>query len=75
MTSIERIMEYSNIKGEQLKENIITKKSNKNWPTKGKIEFENVSFAYDYNLPNVLHNLTLEINPKEKIGIIGKFPF
>ena len=72
MTSIERIMEYSNIKGEEVKDKATAKKSIKNWPNKGKIEFQDVSFAYDENLPNVLHHLTLEINPNEKIGIIGR---
>lgn len=74
MTSLERIMEYSNIKGENLKENdlITIKNLDKNWPNDGKIEFQNVSFSYDDNLADVIHNLTLKINAKEKIGIIGR---
>ena len=75
MTSVERIIEYSNIKGEILKEEINEIKKDKNWPNEGKIEFENVSYAYDDTLPNVLHNLTLKINSKEKIGIIGRLNF
>ena len=75
MTSVERIIEYSNIKGETLKEEINEIKKDKNWPNEGKIEFENVSYAYDDTLPNVLHNLTLKINSREKIGIIGKLHF
>jgi ABC-type multidrug transport system fused ATPase/permease subunit len=70
MTSVERIIEYTNINGENLKED--AKKDDKNWPSEGKIEFENVSYAYDDNLPNVLQNITLKINSKEKIGIIGR---
>jgi ABC-type multidrug transport system fused ATPase/permease subunit len=70
MTSVERIIEYTNIKGENLKQDI--KKVDRNWPSEGKIEFENVSYAYDENLPNVLQNITLKINSKEKIGIIGR---
>jgi ATP-binding cassette subfamily C (CFTR/MRP) protein 4 len=70
MTSVERIIEYTNIKGENLKDDV--KKVDKNWPREGKIEFENVSYAYDVNLPNVLQNITLKINSKEKIGIIGR---
>lgn len=37
---------------------------------KGKIEFINVSSAYKSH--NVLHNITLTIEPGEKIGIIGR---
>ena len=70
MTSVERIIEYTNIKGENLKDDV--KKVDKNWPREGKIEFENLSYAYDDNLPNVLQNITLKINSKEKIGIIGR---
>jgi ABC-type multidrug transport system fused ATPase/permease subunit len=70
MTSVERIIEYTNINGENLKED--AKKDDKNWPSEGKIEFENLSYAYDDNLPNVLQNITLKINSKEKIGIIGR---
>ena len=70
MTSIERIMEYSNLKGEDLKKSKI-KETKSNWPSEGKIEFDDVSFSYDENLPNVLQNITFTINPKEKIGIVG----
>ena len=64
-------MEYSNIKGEDLKKRKI-KNFNSNWPTEGKIEFDNVSFSYDDNLPNVLQNVTFTINAKEKVGIVGR---
>ena len=47
-------------------------KPEKDWPNKGQIEFRNVSLSYDKNLPNVLKNLTLKINPAEKIGIVGR---
>ena len=72
MTSVERINEYTNVKVENLKKEENGYKKLKNWPNNGSIELENVSYAYDDNLPNVLHNLTLKINSKEKIGIIGR---
>ena len=44
----------------------------KEWPTKGEIIFDNVSFSYDENLPDVLKELSFKINPGEKIGIVGR---
>lgn len=39
---------------------------------KGKIEFRNVSFKYRDNLPNVLENINLTIEPGETAAIIGR---
>lgn len=36
----------------------------------GKVEFDNVCFSYS-NLKNIVNNLSITINPKETIGIIG----
>ena len=70
MTSIERIIEYTQLPNEPLYDG---KESPPNdWPSKGLIKYENVSLSYDKNLPNVLNNITLTIKPTEKIGIIGR---
>ena len=43
------------------------------WPSRGEIRFENVSFSYDkQTLPNTLKNLSFKINAGEKIGIVGR---
>lgn len=47
-------------------------KTPKDWPSRGEIIFDNVSFSYDLNLPNVLNGLSFRINPGEKIGIVGR---
>lgn len=39
--------------------------------TKGAVKFDNICFSYD-GRRNVLENFSLEIKPKEKIGIVGK---
>jgi ATP-binding cassette subfamily C (CFTR/MRP) protein 4 len=70
MTSVERIVEYSNLDGEDVKTGRIMPSSD--WPQHGKIIFDDVSFSYDKHLPNVLSNITFCINPKEKIGIVGR---
>jgi ATP-binding cassette, subfamily C (CFTR/MRP), member 4 len=70
MTSVERIIEYSTIENEE--KNMRPKKLELDWPRTGSIEFRNVSYAYDTNLPFVLKNLNLSINSGEKVGIIGR---
>ena len=40
--------------------------------SQGKIKFTNYSVKYRPNTPLVLKNLNLEINPQEKIGVVGR---
>ncbi|CDF88753.1 ZYBA0S03-01178g1_1 [Zygosaccharomyces bailii CLIB 213] len=42
------------------------------WPSKGEIKFEDVSFSYRPGLPPVLKELNLDIRSGEKIGICGR---
>jgi ABC-type multidrug transport system fused ATPase/permease subunit len=86
MTSVERSLEYASLPNEN--HSVTNQNNNekklpnndkgsskidlKNWPSKGEIRFENVSFRYDSNLPNVLNDLTFKINAGEKIGIVGR---
>jgi ATP-binding cassette subfamily C (CFTR/MRP) protein 1 len=42
------------------------------WPNTGRIEFKQVSAKYGPELDYVLHNLSLEIRPGEKVGVIGR---
>lgn len=37
------------------------------WPERGKIEFRNFSVKYRPNLPYVLKNVSLQIQPSEKV--------
>ncbi len=39
--------------------------------TSGKIEFQNISFAYE-GRKNVLHDFYLDIKPGEKVGLVGR---
>jgi ABC-type multidrug transport system fused ATPase/permease subunit len=79
MTSVERAFEYVSLPSEnkpdaKLKEKGAKKflQPPKDWPQSGEITFENVSFSYDKNLPNVLNSLSFKINAGEKIGIVGE---
>ncbi|KAK9869795.1 hypothetical protein WA026_003526 [Henosepilachna vigintioctopunctata] len=68
MTSVERVLEYSNIDSEE----DTSQEPSKDWPQKEDIEFENVTMRYYSNQPAVLKNLNFKIKPREKIGIVGR---
>ena len=42
------------------------------WPTMGRIRFVNFSARYRGNTPIVLKNINLDIQAKEKVGIVGR---
>ena len=46
--------------------------SDTSWPSNGKMTFENFSIKYRDDCDLALKNFNLEINPGEKIGIIGR---
>lgn len=72
MTSVERVVEYTDLPKERSLESTSGKKPPKEWPAEGKVEFENIYLTYADNDPPVLKNLNFKINPKEKIGIVGR---
>lgn len=67
MTSIERIVEYT----QTPLENRLGLQFDK-WPEKGAISFEDVSLQYKKTESPILKNLNFEINPIEKVGIVGR---
>ncbi|XP_051154778.1 probable multidrug resistance-associated protein lethal(2)03659 [Leptopilina boulardi] len=72
MTSVERILEYSNIEQEPPLESAEGCKPCDGWPKKGCVEFKNVSLRYHVNGKNVLENLNFSLRAEEKIGIVGR---
>nr|XP_039258782.1 multidrug resistance-associated protein 4-like [Styela clava] len=71
MTSVERVQQYYRLPPEAALENPAKKPPN-SWPECGAIKFENVSFSYYDGGPNVLRSIDFVIQPKEKIGIVGR---
>ncbi|KAJ7147015.1 multidrug resistance-associated ABC transporter, partial [Mycena epipterygia] len=67
---LERIKEYSDLAQEPPE--FIEPRPDPSWPRDGAIRCENLVIRYAPELPNVLHNLTFEVNPGEKIGILGR---
>ena len=72
MTSIERIKEYLNVKSENLKKEQSPNLIAPDWPERGSIRFEDVSFRYDSSLPYVYKDLSMSIKPGEKVGVVGR---
>ncbi|XP_072376502.1 probable multidrug resistance-associated protein lethal(2)03659 isoform X3 [Diabrotica undecimpunctata] len=67
MTSTERLLEYTELKKEKSEGEKLD-----NWPSKGSIVYERVCLSYQNSNELVLNNLNFNIQPKEKIGIVGR---
>jgi len=67
---VERIDEYCNIEHEGKPDNVEVE--DKLWPSKGKIVFDNVFARYRSDLPMVLKGVSFTIEPKKKIGVVGR---
>ncbi|TSP25420.1 Canalicular multispecific organic anion transporter 1 [Bagarius yarrelli] len=70
IVAVERVSEYTTIKNEApwITDNCPPK----DWPTVGKIQFENYKVRYRPELELVLHGITCNIEDTEKIGIVGR---
>lgn len=53
-------------------ENQFKNDENNKWPNQGKIIFQNVFLKYRLDLDNTLNDLSFEIQPGEKIGVVGR---
>ena len=70
MVSLERLLEYSKVDTDPERPDPAAVP--KLWPEDGHIEFRNVSLKYNPHDPPVLKNLNFTIQPREKIGIVGR---
>ncbi|CAG9858555.1 unnamed protein product [Phyllotreta striolata] len=66
MTSVERLLEYAQIKTESPEGKELS-----DWPRDGAVTYENVSLSYN-DSELVLKNLSFSIAPREKVGIVGR---
>ncbi|CAF0847568.1 unnamed protein product, partial [Didymodactylos carnosus] len=71
IVSVERIDEYCQLQSEAAWE-IPESKPPLHWPTSGQIQFQQLSTRYREGLDLVLKELTFDVRPGEKIGIIGR---
>ncbi|XP_033643756.1 ATP-binding cassette sub-family C member 8-like [Asterias rubens] len=68
MNAVERIKYYSNI----VTENYEGTSPDSEWPQRGAVTVEDVSVRYAETLDPVLSNISLNIEPGQKVGICGR---
>lgn len=67
MTSVERILQFTELEKEGPFESNPTDKPSSNWPIKGEIKFNCVSLRYAESQPLVLKSLNFVIEPGMKV--------
>ncbi|CAF2809808.1 unnamed protein product [Rotaria sp. Silwood2] len=75
MTSVERVLEYCSLDQEpSIQRRPAKYRPPTNWPSQGRIVFENVSMSHSKESYTqlALHHISLVIKPSEKIGIVGR---
>nr|CAH7718231.1 unnamed protein product [Callosobruchus chinensis] len=72
MVSVERVLQYTKLEKEGPFETLPANKPPLGWPSQGHVMFEKVYLRYAPELDPVLKNLTIEVNPGEKVGIVGR---
>ncbi|KAF8211647.1 ATP-binding cassette transporter [Mycena galopus ATCC 62051] len=70
MVCVERVNEYCEIKQEPPE--FMDPRPPASWPEAGAIQCQDLVIRYAPELPAVLHKLTFDINPGEKIGVLGR---
>lgn len=72
MTSVERILQFTELDKEGPFESEPNEKPPDNWPTKGLIKFNHVFLRYSEDEIPVLKDLNVIIEPGMKVGIVGR---
>ena len=79
LISLERCDAFTHLPSEnyeeeklELKNKKIYDLSDKSWPNEGKVKYDNYSMKYRDNCDLALHDINIEINPGEKIGVVGR---
>ncbi|KAJ1077489.1 hypothetical protein K5549_021300, partial [Capra hircus] len=70
MISVERVIEYTQLEQEAPWE--LEFRPPPDWPNNGMIALSKVNFKYSSDGPLVLKDLTTDIKPGEKVGIVGR---
>ncbi|KAJ1943201.1 hypothetical protein GGF37_002753 [Kickxella alabastrina] len=71
LNSVERVIEYLNIEPEA-PVTIPDRMPSVEWPTDGRISVDNLELKYDENQSPVIRGISFEVQPREKIGIVGR---
>lgn len=71
MNSVERVKEYLDVE-QEARAVIPETRPAANWPSRGAVQFIDYSTRYRAELEPVLRNVTFDILPGEKVGIVGR---
>ena len=70
MTSVERVMTYTNIDSEP---GYSTEdRPPQSWPNEGSLTIEDLSLVYFKGGPRVLRDISIRVSSKEKVGVVGR---
>lgn len=74
MTAVERVLEYASLDQEPPAYLPPPHQPPINWPSHGHLVFHQVSMSYsdDPSAPLALHNISFIVEPRQKIGIVGR---
>jgi ABC-type multidrug transport system fused ATPase/permease subunit len=72
LISLDKIQEYFNLPNQEALKLNDTELIDPSWPARGHIKFVNFSNKYRADSSYVIKNLSLEIMPRETVGIVGK---
>ncbi|KAF9067926.1 multidrug resistance-associated ABC transporter [Rhodocollybia butyracea] len=70
MNSVERLLVYTELTTEG--DSDTSNDPPSTWPDKGGIKFDGVELAYRKGLPLVLNGVSFNVQPGEKIGVVGR---
>lgn len=71
MNSVERLKEYTDIEQEPLNLEAPLPEE-KNWPSQGCIELNDLSLRYAPNLPKVIKHITFTVKPETSVAVVGR---
>lgn len=70
MTSVERVLNYTNIESEPGYSTETV--SDESWPTVGSLTLHELYLAYFKDAPAVLKSISINVAAKEKVGVVGR---
>nr|QFR37209.1 ABC transporter [Cyberlindnera americana] len=70
IVSAERLLDYCDLPPEAPE--ITDVRPPANWPAEGAVKFDHYSTRYRENLDLVLNDISFEVKPSEKVGIVGR---
>ncbi len=72
MNSVERLHEYTTEIPQEAPAETTGFELPANWPARSHISFRDVEMRYREGLPLVLHGLSIDVRPGERLGIVGR---